>query len=97
RTMIVKEIGVCTINGLLLGSVIGFVAYLLYHSIPLGLVMASAMLLNFLVAALAGIFIPMTMHRLGRDPALAAGVLLTATTDNMGFFIFLGLATIFLV
>jgi len=97
RTMIVKEIGVCAINGLLLGGIIGFVAYLLYHSVALGVVMASAMLLNFLVAAMAGIFIPMTMHRLGRDPALAAGVLLTATTDNMGFFIFLGLATIFLV
>ncbi len=97
RTMVIKEIGVGVTNGLLLGGVIGFVAYLLYHSVALGLVMASAMLLNFLVAALAGIFIPMIVHRLGRDPALAAGVLLTATTDNMGFFIFLGLASIFLV
>jgi magnesium transporter len=59
--------------------------------------MALAMLLNMIVAALAGILIPLTMERMNRDPALGSSVLLTATTDSMGFFIFLGLATLFLL
>ena len=57
-------------------------------------VMALAMLLNLLVAALAGIFIPLAMERFGRDPAVGSSVFLTFVTDSMGFFIFLGLATI---
>ena len=59
--------------------------------------MALAMLLNLIVAAMAGLFIPMTMHRLGRDPAFGSSVFLTAITDSMGFFIFLGLASLLLV
>ena len=55
------------------------------------------MALNLQVAALVGIMVPMTMHKLGRDPAFGSSVLLTATTDSMGFFIFLGLATLFLL
>jgi len=59
--------------------------------------MALAMLLNLLVAALAGIFIPMALERMNRDPAIGSSVLLTFITDSMGFFIFLGLATILLL
>jgi magnesium transporter len=59
--------------------------------------MALAMLLNLLVAALAGIFIPMVLERMGRDPAIGSSVLLTFITDSMGFFIFLGLATVLLL
>jgi magnesium transporter len=55
------------------------------------------MLLNMALAAVMGFMIPMTMHKLGRDPALGSSVLITAITDSGGFFIFLGLATIFLV
>ena len=71
-------------------------AYLLYGNLNLGLVMSAAMLLNLALAALMGIFIPLTMHRLERDPALGSSVLLTAITDSGGFFIFLGLASVFL-
>jgi magnesium transporter len=59
--------------------------------------MALAMMLNLLVAALAGTFIPLLMNRMKRDPAMGSSVLLTATTDSMGFFIFLGLATVLLL
>jgi len=59
--------------------------------------MALAMLLNLLVAALAGTFIPMVLERMKRDPAVGSSVLLTFITDSMGFFIFLGLATILLL
>ena len=66
-------------------------------ALALGGVMALAMLLNLLVAALAGFFIPLAMDRFGRDPAVGTSVFLTFVTDSMGFFIFLGLATLFLL
>jgi magnesium transporter len=92
-----KELTVSLVNGLVWGSVIGFVAWLLYDSISLGLVMTAAMVLNLLLAAFAGVGIPVLMTKFGRDPALGSSVLITAMTDSGGFFIFLGLATIFLV
>lgn len=92
-----KELGVSLINGLLWGGVIGGVAYYLYDSWSLGVVMTAAMTLNLLLAALMGVLIPMTLARLGRDPAMGASVMITAMTDSGGFFIFLGLASIFLL
>ncbi|MFN3770179.1 MAG: magnesium transporter [Ectopseudomonas guguanensis] len=92
-----KELGVALINGLLWGGVIGAVAYGLYDSWSLGVVMTAAMTLNLLLAALMGVLIPMTLARLGRDPAMGASVMITAMTDSGGFFIFLGLASIFLL
>jgi magnesium transporter len=92
-----KELTVSLVNGLVWGSVIGAVAWLLYDSVSLGLVMMSAMTLNLLLAAFAGVGIPVLMTKFGRDPALGSSVLITAMTDSGGFFIFLGLATIFLV
>jgi len=92
-----KEVGVGLVNGLVWGGVIGVVAYWLYGSWSLGVVMTAAMTLNLLLAALMGVLIPMTLARLGRDPAMGASVMITAMTDSGGFFIFLGLATIFLL
>lgn len=91
-----KEIKVGLLNGTLWGTVGGLFAYLLYGSIDLALVMAGAIILNLLVAALSGVIIPIALKRFGRDPAMGSSVLLTALTDSMGFFIFLGLATLFL-
>ena len=92
-----KELGVGLINGLVWGGVIGAVAWYLYGDWALGAVMTGAMTLNLLLAALMGVLIPMTLARLGRDPAMGASVMITAMTDSGGFFIFLGLATIFLM
>ncbi|MDM7857508.1 magnesium transporter [Thiopseudomonas acetoxidans] len=92
-----KELGVAFINGIIWGGVIGVVAWLLYDYFALGMVMIAAMTLNLLLAAMMGVLIPMTMVRLGRDPALGSSVLITAMTDSGGFFIFLGLATMFLL
>lgn len=75
----------------------GAVATVLYDRVPRGLVMVLAMTLNLLLAALMGVVIPMTMLKLGRDPALGSSVPITAVTDSGGFFIFLGLATPLLV
>ncbi|MGA4446582.1 magnesium transporter [Ectopseudomonas chengduensis] len=97
KRLLRKELGVSLINGILWGGVIGAVAYGLYGSWSLGVVMTAAMTLNLLLAALMGVLIPMTLARLGRDPAMGASVMITAMTDSGGFFIFLGLASIFLM
>ncbi|WP_429143112.1 magnesium transporter [Aeromonas hydrophila] len=92
-----RELGVALINGLVWGGTMGVATYILYQDAALGAVMTLAMMLNLLVAALMGVIIPMTMSRLGRDPAVGASVMITAITDTGGFFIFLGLATLFLL
>jgi magnesium transporter len=97
RRLLLKELGISTLNGVVWGGVLGVAAWALYRNVALGGVMALAMLLNLMVAALAGFFIPFAMDRFNRDPAVGSSVFLTFVTDSMGFFIFLGLATIFLV
>jgi magnesium transporter len=79
------------------GGLLGVLAWWLYGSASLGAVMTSAMVLNLLLAASAGVLIPMLRQRLGADPAMGGSVLITALTDSGGFFIFLGLATLFLL
>jgi magnesium transporter len=96
RRMINKELGIGALNGLVWGGVAGIFAYLLYQNILLGIIMTSAMLLNLLLGAMAGLLIPLAMQRMGRDPAIGSSVLLTAITDSGGFFIFLGLAALFM-
>jgi len=97
RKLFVKEIGVSVLNGLIWGGVVGLFAFFIYHSWQLGVVMTGAMVLALLLAAVMGVAIPLAMQKLGRDPALGASVMITAITDSGGFFIFLGLATVFLV
>ncbi|MEP7274923.1 MAG: magnesium transporter [Betaproteobacteria bacterium] len=97
RNLIKKEVAVALLNGLIWGGVMGLVSMLLYRQVSLGLVMVLAMTLNLLLAASMGVLIPMTMIKLGRDPAVGSSVMITAVTDSGGFFIFLGLATLFLV
>ena len=97
QSLITKELGVSLLNGLLWGGVLGGIAFALYGSYQLGLVMMAAMTLNLLLAALMGVMIPLVMNKVGRDPAVGSSVLITAMTDSGGFFIFLGLATIFLL
>lgn len=92
-----KEMGITIVIGLLLGSVAGLFAYLIYFNLKLTVVLGVAMLLNLLIASLVGILVPLGLQKMGRDPALGSSILLTATTDSMGFFIFLGLATLFLI
>lgn len=97
KSLMTKELGVALLNGLLWGGVLGLIAYALYGNLQLGLVMMSAMTLNLLLAAIMGVMIPLVMTKFGRDPAVGSSVLITAMTDSGGFFIFLGLATIFLM
>ncbi|MEJ6564931.1 MAG: magnesium transporter [Burkholderiales bacterium] len=97
KGLLLKELAIAVVNGFLWGSVAGFFAWLLYGNIALGLVMLSAMLLNLVVGAAVGMLVPLFLQKMGRDPAIGSSVLLTFTTDSMGFLIFLGMATVFLV
>jgi magnesium transporter len=97
RRLLKKEVGVALVNGLIWGSAMGLISWLLYDSPGIGLVMVAAMTLNLLLAATVGVLIPVAMEKAGRDPALGSSVLITAVTDSGGFLIFLGLATIFLL
>ncbi|NOY71081.1 MAG: magnesium transporter [Gammaproteobacteria bacterium] len=92
-----KELCVGLMNGLLWSIVIAAIAVFWFEDHNLGLVIALAIIINLLVGAFAGATIPLVMSRLGADPALGGSVLLTAVTDAVGFFVFLGLASLYLV
>jgi len=88
-----REMGVGFINGIIFAILIGAVAALWFADPNLGGIIACAMIINMFVAALAGIVIPLLLDRFGADPAVASAVFVTAVTDVVGFFAFLGLAT----
>jgi magnesium transporter len=92
-----KELRVALLNGLVLGTVLGVIVFLWFGDAMLSLVIAVALTLNLTSAAAAGVLVPLTLRRLGFDPALAGGVILTTVTDVMGFLAFLGLATLVLL
>jgi magnesium transporter len=97
RYLLRKELSISLLNGVLWGLLMGGVTWLLYGSLDLAGVMAAAMLLNMVVAATAGVLCPLVLERMGRDPVMGSSILLTGITDSMGFLIFLGLATVFLL
>ncbi len=95
--LIKKELKLAIINGVFIGLIMGLLSLLLYQDIALSAVMATAMFINLLVAVIFGLGIPLLRHHYGKDPAVGTSVILTAVTDSMGFFIFLGLASLFLI
>lgn len=97
RRLLSKEIWVSVWNGLIWAVVMAVIADTWFDDYRLGLIIAAAIIINLLVAAIAGASIPLLLRRLGADPALGGGVVLTTVTDVVGFFAFLGLATIFLM
>jgi magnesium transporter len=97
RLLFNREMGISAINGVLWALVIGVLVYLWFGSAMLGGIIGVAILINLLTAALAGLGIPLLLHRLGIDPVLAGGVILTTVTDVVGFFAFLGLASLWLL
>jgi magnesium transporter len=97
RVLLWKEMRVALLNGLALGGVLALIVLLWFRDVGLSLVIAAALTLNLLFAASAGVLVPITIRRMGFDPALASGIFLTTVTDVMGFFTFLGLATLVLL
>jgi len=91
-----KEIAIGIINGLCLGLVVGVLGYFWVGSLAFGFVIGTAMLLNLIVATISGYLVPVLLKKVGIDPALASAVFVTTVTDVLGFFFFLGLATIML-
>jgi magnesium transporter len=97
RRVVLRELGAGFLNGLGLAIILGLAGALIFGSPLLGGVLAGAMIVNQIVAALGGVLVPLTLDRLGLDPALASGTFVTTLTDVMGFFAFLGLATLVLI
>ncbi len=87
-----KELVIATLNGLTIAVLIGFGAAAVFGNPALGGVIAAAILLNIIIAGLAGVFVPVMLERLDQDPAVASSVFVTMITDSMGFLAFLGLA-----
>jgi magnesium transporter len=92
-----RETAVGLLNGILFALIMGAIAFYWFGSGTLGLVIGAAMIINLLVAALAGILIPLGLYAVRLDPAIASGVFVTMCTDVVGFFAFLGLAALWLV
>jgi magnesium transporter len=95
--VVTREAGVGLINGAIFAVVMGVVGFVWFGQPLLGVVIAVAMVVNLLVAGLAGILIPVALDRLKIDPALASGAFVTTVTDVVGFFAFLGLAVVVLL
>ena len=94
RRAVFREVRIALLNGATLAILIGIGVATLFHSPALGAVIGAAMLINNLVAGLAGMLIPLGLERAGVDPAVSSAVFVTMCTDIMGFFVFLGLATL---
>lgn len=94
--VISRETLVGLLNGLLFAVIMGVIAFFWFGSGQLGIVIGAAMIINLLVAALSGILIPLGLYALKLDPAIASGVFVTTMTDCVGFFAFLGLASLWL-
>ena len=92
-----REVMVGLVNGLVFALVMGLVGWFWFDSGLIGGVLAAAMIINLVVAGLAGIIVPVTLERVGVDPALASGAFVTTVTDVVGFFAFLGLAAMVLL
>ena len=97
RPLLEKELAVGLVNGVIWSAVVALIVVLWFGDFSLGLIIGVAMIINLLIAALAGALIPVVLKRYGIDPAIAGGVILTTVTDVVGFMTFLGLATIFLI
>jgi len=97
KKTIIKEVAIALVNGLLYGAVMGIIAYVWFGLPMLGVVIAIAMIANLFAAGFFGATIPLTLKKLGVDPAIGSTVLLTTITDIVGFFSFLSLATVILL
>ena len=97
RPLLEKELAVGLVNGVIWSAVVALIVVVWFGDFSLGLIIGVAMIINLLVAALAGALIPVVLKRYAIDPAIAGGVILTTVTDVVGFMTFLGLATIFLI
>ena len=90
--LLIRELGVATINGIIWASLISVIAFIWYQDIGISYIIAGATMINLIIAALAGAYLPIFLKKINVDPALAGSVALTTVTDSIGFLAFLGLA-----
>jgi magnesium transporter len=95
--IVMRELTVGLMNGGVVGVVMATVTWFVFHDLRLSLTIGLALIFNIFVAALAGVLAPLTLERLGRDPAVSSSVFVTFVTDLMGFLSFLGLASLILL
>ncbi|GHG63883.1 magnesium transporter [Alishewanella longhuensis] len=96
-TLLRKEMGVAAINGVLWSVVIAVITYLWFGDWLIGGIIGLAIVINIIIAAVSGVYIPRWLDKLNIDPALSGSVILTTVTDVVGFFAFLGLGSLFLL
>lgn len=96
KKILLKELGVGLFTGLAIGAAIAVLGYLWEKNVVFGVVIGTSMVLNMVVATISGFTVPLLLKKLKIDPALASAVFVTTVTDVLGFFFFLGLATLFL-
>ena len=97
RQFVLRELIVATVNGLLFAALAAGLSYFWFGDQNIAILMAVAMMANLLVAGLSGTFVPVGLMRVGVDPAVASSVFVTTITDVVGFFVFLGLAALYLI
>ncbi len=97
KELMSKEVAVGILDGLIWSIVVALIVVFWFDNMSLGIVIAAAMIINLTIAAFAGALIPLILKQYGIDPAIAGSVVLTTVTDVVGFFTFLGLATVFLL
>ena len=97
RRIIAREMAAGFIDGLIFALIMGPIAYMWFHSLPVAIIIGAAMIINLLAAGLAGILIPLGLKTIGADPAVASAVFVTTVTDVVGYFVVLGLATLILL
>ena len=94
QRMIFRELTIAAANGVMLGFLVGLGTFIVFRNVDLAIVIALAMVINNIIAGLSGVLVPVTLERAGVDPAVSSAVFVTTSTDVMGFFFFLGLATL---
>ena len=92
-----RELAVSIINGIVLSTLVAISTYLWFQDYTLAVLIASALVINLISSVIAGILVPLILRKLNQDPAIGGSVVVTTVTDVMGFFSFLGLATIYLI
>ena len=97
KWLIKRELAVSIINGIVLSTLVAISTYLWFQDYTLAVLIASALVINLISSVIAGILVPLILRKLNQDPAIGGSVVVTTVTDVVGFFSFLGLATIYLI
>ena len=97
KWLFIRELAVSIINGIVLSTLVAISTYLWFQDYTLAVLIASALVINLISSVIAGILVPLILRKLNQDPAIGGSVVVTTVTDVVGFFSFLGLATIYLI